>query len=82
MSIIERMYFLDLERICDEIPKSLEPDEEDKVYEQLKRTMNKKQFKLFNDFIDLYGSRLDAVQEKLYYMAFKSALRLFNDIYK
>ena len=82
MSIIEKMYFIDLERVYDKIPKSLEADEEDKVYEQLKQALNKKQFKLFNDFINLYSGRLDAVQEKLYYLAFKSALCLFNDIYK
>ena len=78
-TVLEQLYMLELDNEIKKEKTSTELKEE-QTYDVLRKSLNKGQCELFDEFIELISDRLAERQEETYKWGFRSALRLVKEL--
>ncbi|MBE5754000.1 MAG: hypothetical protein E7340_01510 [Clostridiales bacterium] len=78
-SVLEELYMLELDNEVIKVKSRLELKEE-KTYDELRKSLNKRQRELFDEFVELISDRLAARQEETYKWGFRSATILIKEL--
>ena len=74
-SIIKELYCGNIDELEKDFDKSCSADDkEGKLFDKLKEMINKEQFGIFCEFIELYTTRFDNIIERKYVRGFKTGL--------
>ena len=76
MNILKELYgdkISEINRISITVPKKLK-EKELNAYDTLKARLSKEDFKVFEDFLELYGERKDFELEEKYIQGFKTGI--------